>query len=86
MPEKKTIRVTQVCGSMTGKRLLDTVKDIQLRAQEKQKKQQEAKNKKVKDIEAFLLRCKEKCTCTTEECYAKNLKLPILSQCNEVGV
>ena len=43
--EKKKI---QVCGSMTGKWLLDTVK-------EKQKKQQEAKNKKAKDIESFLI-------------------------------
>ena len=38
----------QVCGSMIGKWLLDTVK-------EKQKKQQEAKNKKAKDIESFLI-------------------------------
>ena len=32
LPEKKTIQVTQVCGSMTGKWLLDTVKEIQLKA------------------------------------------------------
>ena len=58
---------------MTGKRLLETVKEIQLKGQEKQRKQQEDKDNNAKDIEAFL-RCKEKCICTTEECYAKNLK------------
>lgn len=73
LPEKKTIRVTQVCGLMTGKWLLDIVKEIQLKAWEKQKKQQEVMDNKVKDREAFS-RCKEKCICTTEECYAKNLK------------
>ena len=63
---------TQVCGLMTGKQLLDTVKEIQLKALEKQKKQKEGEGKKkAKDIETFF-RCKEKCTCTNEECCAKN--------------
>ena len=65
LPEKKKIQVTQACGSMTGKRLLKTVKEIQLKAREKQKKQQEAEDMNAKDIEAFS-RCKEKCICTTE--------------------
>ena len=47
--KKKTIWVTQVCGSMTGKQLLGTVKEIR-KAQEKQRKQQEANDKKAKDI------------------------------------
>lgn len=40
---------------MTGKRLLGTVKEIR-KAQEKQKKQQEANDKKAKDIAYAQLR------------------------------
>ena len=47
-PKDLLEKKNQVCGSMIGKWLLDTVK-------EKQKKQQEAKNKKAKDIESFLI-------------------------------
>ena len=57
---------------MTGKQLLDTVKEIQLKDLEKQKKEKEGEGKKkAKDIETFL-RCKEKCICTNEVCCAKN--------------
>ena len=57
---------------MTGTRLPDTVKEIQLKALEKQKKQKEGEGKKkAKGIET-ILRCKEKCICTNEECCAKN--------------
>ena len=55
----------------TGTRLPDTVKEIQLKALEKQKQKEEGK-KKAKGIETILIRCKEKCICTNEECCAKN--------------
>ena len=56
---------------MTGKQLLDTVKEIQLKELEKQKEKEGEGKKKAKDIETFL-RCKEKCICTNEVCCAKN--------------
>lgn len=60
---------------MTGKQLLGTVKEIR-KAQEKQRKQQEANDKKAKDIAYAQL----------NNVMPKLETVPIMSQFNEVSV
>ena len=72
---KKTetnIRVTQVCGSMEGKNILQVVKSIKDKKAQKAKAQVEKENQKLKERESFY-RCKERCICQKPKCEASGL-------------
>ena len=70
---KEKVRVTQVCGSMKGKKVLEISKQL------KEKKDQEEKEKKEKvklkeERRSAFLQCKEKCTCSKDPCLATGLR------------
>ena len=52
---------------MTGKKILETLKDLKEKADEKDKNKQATKDKKEKDLENFL-RCRDVCVCNRTPC------------------
>lgn len=70
---KSNVRVTQVCGSMEGKDMLQVVKSIKQEKARKVEAQKAKENQKVNDREAFY-KCKETCTCHKSKCEASGLK------------
>ena len=58
---------------MTGKKILETLKDLKEKADEKDKNKQATKDKKEKDLENFL-RCRDVCVCSCAPYCAKKLK------------
>ena len=70
---KKTTRVTQVHGSMKGRDILNTLKEMEEKKEKKRSEQDEAAQKKEEAKQAFLL-CKEKCVCGEVTCNAIAMK------------
>ena len=71
--KKKQVRVTQICGSMTARDVISTVKDVQ----EKKDDVLKAKDKRMSDKlerEKVFLVCQSKCTCKKNACNASGLK------------
>ena len=78
---KENVRVTQVHGSMEGKKILQTVSSIK---EDKAKKEQDIKERKSKQqqqIEAFY-KWKKECTCGKNVC--ASIKLRQCSCCHNV--
>ena len=71
----KSTRVTQVCGSMEGKKVLELTEQIKQQKQDKLQKQKNADDKRRKEKEAFF-KCKDGCTCSKPDgkCSASKLK------------
>ena len=59
---KENIQVTQVHGSMEGKKILEKVSAINEDKAQKEQAKKERKYKQQQQIEAFF-KCKEECTC-----------------------
>ena len=82
------IRVTQVCGSMTGKNVIELVKEIKEKKVESERQKQVKLSRKQDDKDLFL-RCKDECVCNTEPCLASKLRQCSIclniqkSQCNK---
>ena len=76
------IRVTQVHGSLEGKKVLELVEEISKKKEEKELAQKASKDKKQKEIEAFY-KCKDRCLCNDAgACIAQKLmQCPV---CNDV--
>ena len=70
---KENIRVTQVHGSMEGKKILEKVSVIKEDKAKKEQAQKERKYKQQQQIEPFF-KCKEECTCGTNVCAATKLQ------------
>ena len=70
---KENIRVTQVHGSMKGKKILEKVSPIKKHKAQKEQAKKEKKYKQQQEIEAFF-KCKEKCTCDKNVCAATKLQ------------
>ena len=70
---KENIRVTQVHGSMEGKKILEKVSVIKEDKAKKEQAKKERKYKQQQQIEPFF-KCKEECTCGTNVCAATKLQ------------
>ena len=70
---KENIRVTQVHGSMEGKKILEKVSVIK---EDKAKKEQTKKERKCKQQQQIepLFKCKEECTCGKNVCASTKLR------------
>lgn len=66
-------RVTQICGSMEGKDVLQVVEDLKKKKEEKAQAK-EAKNERKREQKELFYRCKEKCVCRKSKCEAAGLK------------
>ena len=71
--EKKSVRVTNVYGSMRAKDKASQVKVIKKKNTEAEKAKKEKANQK-EENEVDFLKCKDKCTCSNEKCLAIGLK------------
>lgn len=67
------VRVTQVCGSMEGKHMLQVVKSIREEKSCKVEAKKAKENQKLNDRAAFY-KCKEACMCHKSKCEASGLK------------
>ena len=70
---KKSTRVTQVHGSMTGKDVLSMVKTIKEK-KENDEKEKEAKKQHKQTLKEAFFHCKESCNCSSKTCDAAHLK------------
>ena len=70
---KENIQVTQVHGSMEGKKILEKVSTINEDKAQKEQAKKERKYKQQQQIEAFF-KCKEECTCGKNVCAATKLQ------------
>ena len=69
---KENIQVTQVHGSMEGKKILEKVSAIKKDKAKKEQAKKERKCKQQQQIEPFF-KCKEECTCGENVCAATKL-------------
>ena len=72
-PEKASVRVTQVHGSMRAQDVIAKVENIRKEKEKKAEAKKQATEKKEGMKEAFI-RCKEKCNCNQKKCSASGLK------------
>lgn len=72
-PEKASVRVTQVHGSMRAQDVIAKVQHIRKEKEKKAEANKQAAEKKECMKEAFI-RCKEKCNCNQKKCSATGLK------------
>ena len=70
---KENVRVTQVHGTMQGKKILEKVSVIKEDKAKKEQAQKERKYKQQQQIEPFF-KCKEECTCGMNVCAATKLQ------------
>ena len=61
-PKRKIFRITQVHGSMEGKKILERIEQLQQVEEERNVSKEEKRWEKVRQQEAFI-RCKEHCVC-----------------------
>uniref|UniRef100_A0A7M5XKL4 Uncharacterized protein n=1 Tax=Clytia hemisphaerica TaxID=252671 RepID=A0A7M5XKL4_9CNID len=71
--EKKSVRVTNVYGSMRAKDVASQVQVIKEKKKEVEKVKKDKANQK-EENKANFLKCKDKCTCSEEKCLAIGLK------------
>ena len=71
----KNTRLTQVCGSMEGKKVLELTEQLKIKKVDQDQARMAAGEKKRMDIEAFF-KCKDKCVCLkpSGKCNATKLK------------
>ena len=79
-PQKsKSMRITQVQGSLTGKDILQKKQDLQVIEDKKNEEKEQKQRMKVEQKERFI-RCRNECTCKQFPCFASNLRqCPICS-------
>ena len=70
---KENIQVTQVHGSVEGKKILEKVSTINEGKAQKEQAKKERKYKQQQQTEAFF-KCKEECTCGKNVCAATKLQ------------
>lgn len=72
-PNKENVRVTQVQGSMEGKKILEKVSEIKEAKAKKEQLKKDKKSNQQQQIEAFF-KCKDQCTCGKNICAASKLR------------
>ena len=70
---KEKIRVTQVCASMEGKKVIEVVKELREKKEEVERKK-EARLREKRDVKEAFIRCKNQCVCKKEKCDAIGYK------------
>ena len=79
--KKKITRVTQVHGSMEGKKILERIEELHEEEERNNAVKAERKRKKEESDKAFLL-CENSCVCRLPVCLAKGFRQ--CTQCRDV--